>query len=325
MTEQPAPELDLVGDFEPETEEFLAEVLRGFASPPRSLPSKYLYDERGSELFERICELDEYYLTRTELAILEQRRAEIAQVLGPQCLLIEFGSGSSRKTRVLLDALKDPAGYVPIDISREQLTRSARALARRYPALEVLPVCADYTRDYHVPEPAAPVRRRITWFPGSTIGNFEPANAQTFLKHCAQICGMRGGVLIGVDLHKDTPTLEAAYDDRQGVTAEFELNILARMNRELGANFALERFRYEARYNPVQRRVEMYLVSLESQEVRIGKLCVQLAKGERILTEHSYKYTLEGFRDLAATQDLAVKHVWTDANALFSVQYLTPE
>jgi len=325
MGDEPVEELDLVGDFSPETEQFRADVLRGLTSEPRVLPSKYLYDARGSELFERICELDEYYLTRTELAILEQSRAQIAELLGPQCLLIEFGSGSSRKTRVLLEALQAPAGYVPIDISRDHLTQSARALARRYPALEVLPVCADYTRAYDVPEPSGPVRRRIAYFPGSTIGNFEPASAQAFLKHCAQICGARGGILIGVDLHKDTRTLEAAYDDREGVTALFELNILLRMNRELGADFAMERFRYEARYDTARRRIEMSLVSLAAQRVRIGSRSVELAEGERILTERSYKYTLESFRELAASQDLAVRHVWTDAAALFSVQYLTPE
>ena len=244
-------------------------------------------------------------------------------MLGERCLLVEYGSGSSLKTRVLLDRRSDLAGYVPIDISREHLLDSAQALRQRYPDLEVLPVCADYTAHHDLPEPSAEVARRVVFFPGSTIGNFEPPDARAFLKQIARTCGRGGGLLIGVDLHKDTETLEAAYDDSQGVSAAFALNLLERMNRELGADFELKRFGYAAYYDEVERRVVMAIESLEDQTVRLGSAEIQLDEGEQIRTEHSYKYSLEDFEALSADADLTVERVWTDPDELFSVQFLT--
>ncbi len=310
-------------DFAPSSESFLEEALEGLRRPPRSIPCKYLYDARGSALFERICELDEYYLTRTELSILRTRVTEITALLGERCLLVEYGSGSSLKTRVLLDHLEQPAGYVPIDISRDHLEQSAHALTQRYPGLEVLPVCADYMAEYAIPSCSGPVGKRVVYFPGSTIGNFLPDEAQVFLKRVSTVCGTGGGLLIGIDLHKDADTLEAAYDDAEGVSAAFALNLLERMNCELGADFRLDAFDYDATYDESRRRIEMALVSRESQTVRLGGVEIALAEGERIRTEYSHKFTLEDFAALASAAGLEVERVWTDPAELFSVQYLT--
>jgi len=300
------------------------EVWAGLARPRKSLPCKYLYDARGSALFERICELPEYYPTRTELEIMEAHADEMARRLGARCLLVEYGSGNSRKTRLLLDRLEAPAGYVPIDISRDALGASAGALAAAYPQLEVLPVCADYTEPLELPVPQRPVARRGVYFPGSTIGNFTPAEAQRFLARMARVAGATGAMLIGVDLRKDRATLERAYDDASGVTAAFDLNLLARLNRELGANFALDRFRHRAVWNDAAGRVEMHLVSRADQEVSVAGRRFRLAAGESIHTENSYKYTLEQFARIAAVAGLRVEQVWTDARRRFSVQYLAP-
>ncbi len=301
---------------------FLDDVLRTLGTTPRSIPSKYLYDERGSRLFEQICELDEYYLTRTEAGILRESAGEIAERIGEGCLLIEYGSGGSTKTRILLDRARGLAAYVPLDISREFLLQSAEGLRVRYPGLEVRPVCADYTADYELPKLDPPESRRVVWFPGSTIGNLTPQQAKVFLSHIAHIAGDGGGLLIGVDLHKDTATLEAAYDDAQGISAEFALNLLDRMNRELGADFRRDRFGYHAAYDEREKRMEMAIVSLDAQDVRIGGREFALDAGERIRTEYSYKYSLDGFAELAHGAGLEVEHVWTDAGPLFSVQYL---
>ena len=244
-------------------------------------------------------------------------------MLGERCLLIEYGSGSSLKTRVLLDHKRDLAGYVPIDISRGHLLQSAASLRERYPLLAVLPVCADYTGDYQLPAPEGAVGRRVVFFPGSTIGNLEPAEASSFLKHIARICGRGGGILIGVDLHKDARTIELAYDDPGGISAAFALNLLERMNRELGSDFDLKRFGYDSSYDEVEQRVVMAVESLEDQVVRLGGQEIELEEGERIRTEYSYKFTLDGFRKLAAEADLEVERVWTDPQNLFSVQFLT--
>lgn len=308
-------------DFEPLRANMRDEVLEGLQKSPKTLPSKYFYDEIGSHLFERICELEEYYVTRTELSIMQQRIAEIVEPLGSHCLLIEYGSGSSRKTRMLLDALPEPAGYVPIDISREMLQASAAGLTEAYPQLEVLPVCADYTSAFQLPAPARRVGRRLVYFPGSTIGNFEYAEAQHFLRQVAQTC-QGGGLLIGVDLKKNSTILHRAYNDRHGVTARFNLHLLARINAELGANFCLDQFGHYAFYHPSAGRVEMHLVSLRKQFVRIGEVEIPFDLGESIWTESSYKYTLEEFARLAAGAAFTVKQVWTDPRELFSVQYL---
>ena len=287
----------------------------------KELPSKYFYDDVGSQLFEQICELDEYYLTRTELAIMQEHTQEMAALLGPQCLLIEYGSGSSTKVCLLLDALEDPAGYVPIDIAKEQLLRSVAALSLAYPDLEVLPVCADYTSDFELPMPSKPVSQRVAYFPGSTIGNFDREPAKRFLRQIARAC-VGGGLLIGVDLKKDFNILHRAYNDSQGVTAQFNKHLLVRINQELDANFQLNQFGHYAFYNPGQSRIEMHLVSLKNQTVRIRETEISFKLGESIWTESSYKYTVEEFAHLAATAGFSVERVWTDSRQLFSVQYL---
>ena len=299
------------------------EVWAGLAAPRKTLPCKWLYDARGSALFERICELPEYYPTRTELAILEAHAGEMAERLGERCLLVEYGSGSSRKTRLLLDRLVEPAGYVPIDISRAALAASAHALAAAYPALEVLPVCADYAEPIDLPRPRRPVARRAVFFPGSTIGNFTPPEAQRFLARMARVAGAEGGILIGADLRKDPAILEAAYDDAAGVTAAFDRNRLVRLNQELGADFPIERFRHRSVWNDADGRVEMHLESLDDREVTVAGRRFAFAAGETIHTENSYKYTLAGFAGLAAGAGLAVRRVWTDPRDWFSVQWLT--
>ena len=311
-------------DFKPRQKLFRDEVLQGLQSTRKTLPSKYFYDAVGSQLFESICELDEYYLTRTELAIMRDQAAEIAATLGPQCLLIEYGSGNSAKTRLLLDVLRAPAGYLPIDIAREQLLRSAASLALAYPEVEVLPVCADYLHPFELPSPGAPVRQRVVYFPGSTIGNFERESAKRFLQHLASVC-QGGGLLIGVDLKKDCTILHRAYNDSQGVTAQFNKHLLARINQELGANFQLDQFGHYAFYHPEQGRVEMHLVSSREQQVLIDGVDICFKPGESIWTESSHKYTLEEFAHLAAAAGFSVERIWTDPQGWFSVQYLTGE
>jgi dimethylhistidine N-methyltransferase len=306
----------------PGTERFLTDVLDGLRRPVKELPCKYFYDEFGSRLFDRICELDEYYLTRTETGIL-RHAPEMAALLGPACLLVEFGSGSSLKTRLLLDHLPRPAAYVPVDLSREHLLRSAADLRLRYPGLEVLPLCADFTGDLDLPAPRRAPARRAVYFPGSTIGNFGPTEAQLLLRRIARLCGPGGALLLGTDLRKDPRILEAAYDDRAGVTRDFNLNLLRRINRELGADFDLSAFRHRAVYNRTLGRVEMHLVSLREQAVRLDGTVIPFAEGESIRTECSYKYDLEQFRGQAAAAGFEVARVWTDERRLFAVQYLT--
>jgi L-histidine N-alpha-methyltransferase len=307
----------------PTLAEFRADVLRGLGTPAKELPCKYFYDEAGSALFERITELEEYYPTRTELAIMRQHVAEMAGLLGPRCLLIEYGSGSSTKTRLLLDRLLDPAGYVPIDVSGEHLLRSAHAIADTYPRREVLPLCADFTRPVELPAPRMRPERRVVYFPGSTIGNFTPEETVILLRQTADLCGRGGGLLLGADLQKDRRILEDAYNDRLGVTAAFNLNLLARINRELGADFALDQFRHRAFYNAAEGRIEMHLVSCGRQRVRVGDVEFAFAAGESIRTEYSYKYRLRDLHDLAAAAGFEVERFWTDEREYFSVHYLT--
>jgi dimethylhistidine N-methyltransferase len=301
---------------------FFEEVLRGLRQPNKSLPCKYFYDERGSQLFDRICELGEYYLTRTEVAIMREHVGEMAELIGPGCVLIEYGSGSSTKTRFLLDRLRDPRAYLPIDISRDHLLHSVEGLRRAYPGLNVVPVCADYTADFTLPIPRGEGGRRVVYFPGSTLGNFEPGEALQFLKQIARVCGRGGGLLIGVDLEKDERVLEPAYNDREGVTAEFNLNVLRHINRELGVDFELDGFRHHAFYNRRESRIEMHLVSRRPQTVCLCGTPILFAEGENICTEYSYKYTLEKFAAMAGQAGLSVEQVWTDPRNWFSVQYL---
>lgn len=308
-------------DFEPATTTFLEEVMEGLSAEEKYLSCKYFYDARGSKLFERICQLDEYYLTRSELAIMQQFAPEMADQIGPGTMLVEYGSGSSVKTRLLLDALQDLVAYVPIDISRRHLQESAKELSAVYPQVEVLPVCADFTTEFELPVPARGPSHSEIYFPGSTIGNFQPADAAMLLGHFAQLCGTGGGLLIGIDLKKDVETIEAAYNDRQGVTAEFNLNLLHRCNRELGADFAVDQFRHEATYNEVEGRIEMHLVSQRDQSVRIGNETFEFERGERVCTEYSHKYAIEEFEQIAAGAGFVLAHKWTDAQRNFAVLY----
>jgi len=309
-------------DFEPGQDRFLAEVLSGLRKSQKELPSKYFYDEQGSCLFDRICTLDEYYIPRAEATIMETYIEEMVDLLGPSVLLIEYGSGSSAKTRILLDHLRELAAYVPIDICREQLLRATRGLVSAYSGLEVLPVCADYTCGFELPVPRRPSERKVVYFPGSTIGNFDPIPAKHFLEHIAGVCGPGGGLLTGVDLKKAPRVLHRAYNDRQGVTAAFNLNLLERINRELNCDFQLEWFEHYAFYNPREGRVEMHLVSLRDQTIHLDNVTIPFAKGESIWTESSYKFNLDEFEQMAAAAGFKVEHIWTDEQQWFSVQYL---
>jgi len=321
-TRTAASPLDRLQDLEPEREQFRREVLSGLRKSPRELPTKYLYDRRGSYLYERICNLDEYYIPRTEAAIMERYIGEMVARLGPNVTLVEYGCGSCTKTRFLLDHMPDLTTYVPIDISREQLLQVAGELGRDYPALEILPVCADYTSDFDLPLPGRPGDRVAVYFPGSTIGNFAPSAAVDFLKRIAAICGAGGALLIGADLKKDPGVLHSAYNDREGVTAAFNLNLLVRINRELNADFRLERFRHHAFYNREAGRIEMHLVSLKDQVVNLDGVSIHFAAGETIWTESSYKYDLADFKQLAVSSGFTVEKVWTDERNWFGVHYL---
>jgi dimethylhistidine N-methyltransferase len=303
----------------------LQDVLAGLRKSHKRLPCKYFYDRRGSALFDRICELDEYYLTRAELAIMDRFAAEMGACIGRRSMLVEFGSGSSVKTRYLLDALPEPVAYVPIDVSGEHLQVTASELARDYPAIAILPLCADFTTALELPRPSRAVSRASVYFPGSTIGNFLPTQATSLLRRIAALCRPRGGLLIGVDLVKDAARLEAAYNDRLGVTAAFNLNLLARINRELDADFDLEQFSHQARYNPEAQRIEMYLVSRRPQTVSIAGRLVEFAAGEAICTEHSHKYTPQRFIALAAAAGLVLRQSWTDERGDFAVLYFAAD
>jgi dimethylhistidine N-methyltransferase len=301
---------------------FRADVLDGLAAPAKVLPCKYFYDEEGSRLFERICAAPEYYPTRTELAIMRRDAGAMAAALGPDCLVVEYGSGSGVKSRLLLDHLESPVGYVPVDIAREPLRRFAEALARRFPAVEVLPVCADFTRPLQLPSPTRRPRRRVVYFPGSTIGNLTPDEAIALLRQTARLCGPGGGFLLGADLKKDPAVLHAAYNDREGVTAAFNLNLLARINCELEGDFRLDRFWHHAFYNPREGRIEMHLVSCTDQRVHVGGESFALAEGESIGTEYSYKYSPADLRRIAEGGGFAVRRGWFDEAAWFGVWYL---
>jgi dimethylhistidine N-methyltransferase len=305
--------------------DFLRDVLHGLSRPNKRLPCKYFYDQAGSELFEEICRLEEYYPTRCELDILQRHGRAIADCLGPSVALVEYGSGSSRKTRRLLDHLHDPTAYLPVDINGEQVRRTARQLARLYPRLEVHPLEADFTRPFGLPVLHRQPSRRVVYFSGSTIGNFEPAAARDLLAGIVRLCGRGGGLLLGVDLKKDPRILHAAYNDRLGVTAAFNRNLLARINRELNADFVLDRYDHYAFYNPILGRIEMHLLSRTLQTVHIGQAVFTLAAGESICTEYSYKFSLRDCERLAEAAGMRVREVWLDDEELFSVQYLSVE
>lgn len=307
-------------DLAPPPDDFRAAVLAGLAHRPRRLSPKFFYDARGSQLFDAITRLPEYYPTRTEIALLREHGAEIAALLGDDCVLVELGSGSDVKIRALLDALR-PRAYVPIDISREHLWRSAHATAEAHPEITVHALCADYTRPFALPAPVAQLRR-AAFYPGSSIGNFEPAQAIALLRGVAALLGADGRLLIGVDLKKDVARLEAAYDDAQGVTAQFNRNVLVRMRDELGADIDPDGFRHRAFYDAAAGRIEMHLVATRAQIVRIGQTCFEFAAGDDIHTENSYKYDAAGFGALAVEAGYETVRVWCDRDALFSVHCL---
>jgi dimethylhistidine N-methyltransferase len=308
-------------DLAPGEENFRDAVLNGLGRVPKSIPCKFFYDARGSALFEAICRLPEYYLTRTEVTILEESAMEIAALIGPYSRLIEFGSGASTKARILLRAFDLPAAYVPVDISREHLRDAAISLAEDFPSLPVVAVCADYTRAFLLPPLPGPSGKRVGFFPGSTIGNFEPDAAVKFLTNYGRILGPGGEMLIGVDLKKDPVVLEAAYSDRAGVTAEFNLNLLERINRDLDGDLHIDRFEHVAFYNETEGRIEIYIRSLANQEAWIAGTPILFAKGELIHTEYSYKYSVPEFRTLAGRAGFLPVETWTDPADLFSVHY----
>lgn len=315
-----APGRVTVLDLEPVDADFLAEVVAGLSSSPRTLPCKFFYDERGADLFQKICELPEYYITRTETELLQRYGREMAESIGANVELIGFGTGAGIKTRMLLEHLENPIAYVPVDISKQRLVDSAIELSHAMPALEILPVCGDYLQELQLPKPLRKPDHVAVFFPGSTIGNLEPGVALDFLRRVCRLCGKSGGLIIGVDLQKSREVLEAAYNDSAGVTAEFNLNLLVRANRELGADFDLSRWRHQAIYNEREGRIEMHLISKAEQTVRVGGREFTFARGEKIITEYSYKHTLEGFARLAASAGFReASRVWTDPERLFAV------
>lgn len=313
--------LDLVGD-RSERSRFRRDVLAGLSAPRKVLACKYLYDERGSALFDEICDLDEYYLTRTELGIMRRHLPEIAACCGERSVIVEYGSGSSLKTRLLLRSLSQPAALVTIDISREHLADAARKLAAEFPEIEILPVCADYTMTIELPEPTSSAGRRVVFFPGSTIGNFHAEEARHFLRRIARTCGSGGGLILGMDMQKDRATLEAAYNDDRGVTAAFNLNVLRRINDELDADFRVDRFEHRAVYREGAGRIEMHLVSRVPQSVRVGDSEFTFDAGESIRTECSYKFTSEQIDAIAADAGLDVRRRWSDSEGKFTLLFL---
>jgi dimethylhistidine N-methyltransferase len=307
-------------DYKPVPTSLHQAVIEGLSRRRRSIPPRYFYDTRGSELFEQICEQPEYYLPNAEREILQRYAGEIAELIGPGSVVIEPGAGNSCKVRLLLDALR-PAAYVPMDIAGEFLLESAAALGKAYPWLDIRAACVDFVHQLVVPDDI-PDGRRLAFFPGSSLGNFEPAEAVDFLSRIAHAVGANGTLLIGVDLRKDKPTLDAAYNDRQGVTAAFNRNVLERINRELNADFDPDLFAHKAFFNEAAGRIEMHLVSACDQRVRIDGHVFDFCTGDTIHTECSYKYTPEEFRRLAAKAGFHEVRCWLDSQALFSVHYL---
>lgn len=311
-------------DLQPDTSALLEESIAGLKASPRQLPCKYFYDAEGARLFEQICELPEYYPTRTEVGILKQHLPEMAKLIGANARIVEYGSGAGTKIRLLLDALREPVAYTPIDISREQLAAAAEELQRDFAELEIQPVCADYSSALTLPSPQRAFARSVVFFPGSTIGNFPQAEALALLKRFARLAAQGdqpGGLLIGVDVKKSRQRIEAAYNDNQGVTADFNLNILKRLNREVGANFELEHWQHHAFWNEQSGAIEMHLVSRREQQVRINGDRFTFAEGDSVHTENSFKYSPEEFTELAAQAGFVRRGLWQDEEQLFSVQY----
>ncbi|WP_421718306.1 L-histidine N(alpha)-methyltransferase [Algiphilus sp.] len=317
VTAVPAPQ-------EPAVEDFAGDALAGLSAQPKTLPSKYLYDTRGSELFEAICEQPEYYPTRTELSILQDEAASMAEAVGPRALVVEYGSGSGIKTQRLLDALPDPVAYVPIEISHSALNASVAELATQFPEIEMLPLCADFLQPVRLPASERPAERVLIFFPGSTLGNFDTDAAVRLLTTMRTEMGDNGAALIGIDLKKDPAMIEAAYNDAAGVTADFTLNLLDRMNRELDADFDRERFTHRARYNAIAGRIETHIVSDCAQTVRVAGRPIAFTEGEGILVEYSCKYSQSDFAAMAHRAGLVVTRSWTDADRRFALQLVEP-
>jgi dimethylhistidine N-methyltransferase len=315
-------EIKLFLDLEPRSDAILEDVIAGLSVCPKSLPSKYFYDARGSKLFDEICTLDEYYPTRTELSILETHIEDIVSSLGDSVILVEYGSGSSIKTRLLLEAIPETAAYVPIDISREHLIDASVQLKNLFPDLTVLPVCADYSQVISLDLDDAADGRISVFFPGSTIGNFSREHAVQFMSRVHQLVGVGGGMLIGVDLVKDERLLHAAYNDSKGVTAAFNKNMLSHINDRLGSSFLPSAFDHRAFYDPVMQRIEMQLVSRVDQRVRVNGNSIQFCKGEAVRTEYSHKYCLDQFERMSTEAGFVTEKVWLDENEHFAVQYL---
>lgn len=308
-------------DFHPPLSDFQAEILAGLRSRQKSISPKFFYDAEGSKLFDRICELPEYYLTRTEIGLLRHYGEQIADEVGPDAVLFELGSGSSRKIRLLLDALR-PASYVPIDISKSHLLGAANDLARDYPWLEIHAVCADYASAWDLPSDLQGERRTV-FFPGSSIGNLTDEEAIALLERIARLIGDNGGLLIGVDLVKEVEVLEAAYNDRQRVTEAFNKNLLVRINRELDADFQVDHFEHLAFYNRDRNRIEMHLASRHDQLIRVAGQTIRVEAGETIHTENSRKYSIASFHRLALKTGFRPNKVWIDPEGLFSIHYLS--
>jgi len=315
------PDADLV-DLQPGPERIAADVVAGLSARPRRLPSKYFYDARGSELFERITRQPEYYLTRVEIALLESRMDEIAVAVGGNVHVVEYGSGSGRKTGSLLAGLPDPVAYTPIEISRAALLHSVERLEGLFPGIEMLPVCADFTRPVALPRPAREPRRRLAFFPGSTLGNFERDEAVRLLGAMRDTVGEGGQALVGIDLDKDPALIEAAYNDAAGVTADFTLNLLRRLNREIGSDFDLDQFRHRARYSRERRRIETFLVSQREQDVHVAGSTFRFGEGEAMQVETSHKYTDAGFAAMAEEAGWQVGRGWNDPDDWFGLRLL---
>lgn len=324
---EPASTLDVLSphnlvfsDLHPACRDKRSDILSGLQNKQKSIDPKYFYDIRGSVLFEQITRLPEYYPTRTERKILTSNAKSMAECCGQDCVLIEPGSGSSEKVRLLLDALK-PAAYVPMDISVDFLKQSAIQLAEEYPWLQIHAICTDFAKQEKEPE-GLPEGKRVIFYPGSTLGNMKPAQASEFLKNLGHWLDRDGGVLIGIDMHKSTRVLEEAYNDEQGITALFNLNILSNINSLIGAGFDTDRFDHRAFYDKEKCRIEMHLVSKLDQVVSLGDTSISFARGETIHTENSYKYTAESFQDIAQSAGFDIRAGWLDERQLFGVYYL---
>ena len=301
-------------------EVMINEIIRSLRKSPKEISCKYFYDEYGSELFEQISDLKEYYLTRTEISILKSNIEDISEIIGENSLILELGSGSSRKIRILLDNLKSIAAYIPVDISRDFLLNSVKQLSEEYTGLNIVPLVADYTQRFDIPDLDIDWSKIVAYYPGSTIGNFDPEQAVKFLKNMYDLCGPGSGLLIGIDLKKDRAILEKAYNDNKGITAKFNLNILQNMNTTFGSDFETEKWKHVAFYNEELGRIEMHLQSLEDQTVRLNGTSILFEKDERIHTENSYKYSVEEFGGLI--QDFyGLKKIWSDQNKKFAVCY----